>query len=205
MKDQQVGRFIVLEGIDGAGTTTQARLLTRWLQRSGRRVLQTHEPSPGPLGVLIRQALRARLVAGDGGRLDPRAIAGLFVADRADHLHSEIEPALAAGTDVICDRYVMSSLAYQGSECDPAWIQALNAPFRAPDLTLFVDVSVEVAAARRARRGGVADLFEVDDFQRQVAEAYRRAAALHGAHTIDGSAGIRAVFRACQGAILELG
>ena len=79
------GRFIVLEGIDGAGTTTQARLLTRWLTRAGRRVLQTNQPSGGPVGTFIRHALRGRIVAGDGQRLDPRAIAGLFVADRADH------------------------------------------------------------------------------------------------------------------------
>lgn len=195
------GRFIVLEGIDGAGTTTQARLLTRWLQRQGRGVVQTNQPSGGPFGTLIRQALRGRLTA-PAGRLDPRVIAGLFVADRADHLSCEIEPALAAGRDVICDRYVMSSLAYQGSECDPAWVKDLNRTFRTPDLTLFIDVPVEVAAARRARRGGEADLFEVDDFQRKVAEAYRRAAAATpGVVTIDGSASVRAVFRACRAAI----
>ncbi|MCB9544878.1 MAG: dTMP kinase [Myxococcales bacterium] len=199
------GRFIVLEGIDGAGTTTQARLLTRWLTRAGRRVLQTNQPSGGPVGTFIRHALRGRIVAGDGQRLDPRAIAGLFVADRADHLHSEIEPALAAGTDVICDRYVMSSLAYQGSECDPAWIAALNAPFRRPDLTLFVDVPADVAAQRRARRGLAADLFEVDAFQVKVAAAYREAATLHGALTIDGTASIRAVQHALRAAINALG
>lgn len=199
------GRFIVLEGIDGAGTTTQARLLTRWLQGRGHEVVRTNQPSPGPFGTLIRQALRGRLTA-PTGRLDPKVIAGLFVADRADHLATEIEPALAAGRDVICDRYVMSSWAYQGSECDPAWVRALNAPFRVADLTLFIDVPVEVAAARRAKRGGAADLFEVDDFQRKVVDAYRAGARdMPHVITIDGTRSVREVTRACRAAIEAAG
>lgn len=201
------GRFIVFEGIDGAGTTTQARLLTRWLERQGRVVHQTAEPSTGPLGNTLRQAMRRRLVGADGEALDPRAFAALFVADRADHLTGEIEPALARGEDVICDRYVLSSLAYQGLDADLDWVTALNAPMRSPDLTLFVDVDAEVAAERRAGRGGVAEIYEVDAFLRRVVQAYRDVIRLRPADrviTIDGSGDVRTVHRACRAAAERL-
>jgi dTMP kinase len=201
------GRFIVLEGIDGAGTTTQAKLLRRWLERQGRRVHQTAEPSTGPLGNTLRQAMRRRLVGADGEALDPRAFAALFVADRADHLTGEIEPALARGEDVICDRYVLSSLAYQGLDADLDWVTALNAPMRAPDLTLFVDVDAEVAAQRRAGRGGVTEIYEVDDFLRRVVQAYRDVIRLRPADnviTIDGNGDVRGVHRACREAASRL-
>ena len=200
----QRGRFIVFEGIDGAGTTTQARLLARWLERKGRVVHQTAEPSSGPLGNLLRQAMRRRLVGADGEPLDPRAFAALFVADRADHLTGEIEPALARGEDVICDRYVLSSLAYQGLDADLDWVTALNAPMRAPDLTLFLDVDAEVAAKRRAGRGGKAEIYEVDAFLRRVVEAYRNVIKLRprdGVVTLDGSDTVRAVHTTCRDAV----
>lgn len=198
------GRFIVFEGIDGAGTTTQARLLARWLRRQGRTVHQTAEPSSGPLGNLLRQAMRRRLVGADGEPLDPRAFAALFVADRADHLTGEIEPALARGEDVICDRYVLSSLAYQGLDADLDWVAALNAPMRAPDLTLFLDVDAEVAAARRAGRGGPAEIYEVDAFLQRVVQAYRDVISLRprdGVVTLDGSGSVRAVHATCRDAV----
>ena len=201
------GRFIVFEGIDGAGTTTQARLLARWLERKGRTVHQTAEPSTGPLGNQLRQAMRRRLVGADGEALDPRAFAALFVADRADHLTGEIEPALARGEDVICDRYVLSSLAYQGLDADLDWVAALNAPMRAPDLTLFLDVDAEVAAKRRAGRGGKAEIYEVDSFLRRVVTAYRSVIALRprdGVVTLDGSGTVRGVHATCRDAVSML-
>lgn len=201
------GRFIVFEGIDGAGTTTQARLLARWLQRQGRTVHQTAEPSTGPLGNQLRQAMRRRLVGADGQPLDPRAFAALFVADRADHLTGEIEPALARGEDVICDRYVLSSLAYQGLDADLDWVAALNAPMRAPDLTLFLDVDAEIAAKRRAGRGGKAEIYEVDAFLRRVVKAYRSVISLRprdGVVTLDGSGTVRGVHATCRDAVSML-
>lgn len=195
------GRFIVFEGLDGAGTTTQAARLTAWLRANGRTVVQTCQPSDGPIGNMIRQALGRRVVGADGERLDAKAIAGLFVADRADHLRGTIEPALAAGHDVVCDRYLYSSLAYQGAEGDPAWIAALNAPFRAPDLVLYVEVPVEVAAQRRAARAGRADLYEVDDFQRRVAEGYARVSEWRPAdpvRLIDGARDVESVAADCR-------
>lgn len=198
------GRFIVLEGLDGAGTTTQARLLTEWLRAKGRDVVQTAQPSPGPIGTFLRHVMARRVVTPQGERLTPAAIAGLFVADRADHLHTVIEPALARGADVICDRYVFSSLAYQGAEGDVDWIAQLNAPMRSPDLTVMVEVTAEVAASRRAGRGEAADLYEVDAFQRKVAAGYRAAPSLRPQDrvaVIDGSQSIDAVQIACRSAI----
>ena len=126
------------------------------------------------------------------------------MADRADHLSGEVEPALAAGRDVVCDRYVHSSLAYQGATCDPEWVAAMNAPMRAADLVVFVRVSPAVASARRLARGGVADLYEVDAFQRTVAAGYERALTLRPddpVAVVDGDGGVRAVHRAICAAI----
>ncbi len=198
------GLFIVFEGIDGAGTTTQARLLSRWLERRGRTVHATAEPTKGPLGVLLRDALAGRVGARVGGPLPPQSIALLFAADRFEHLVSEIHPALRRGEVVVCDRYVLSSVAYQGLENDPRWILELNAKTTTPDLVLFVDVSAEVAAARRARRGSAPDLYEVDALQVRIADAYRRAVSDRPDERIvriDGTPNIRAVQRAVRAAV----
>ncbi len=198
------GRFYVFEGLDGAGTTTQAQLLVRWLESEGRRVIQTAEPSGGPVGTLLRQALSRRLTGADGRPLEPAAIAALFAADRADHLASEIEPALARGIDVVCDRYVHSSLAYQGVENDPAWVAALNAPMRRPDVVLYLQVPVEVAAARRAARSGEEEIYEVDSFQRAVADGYDSVSRWRPDDeiaVIDGSGSVREVQRAVRAAL----
>ncbi len=95
----------------------------------------------------------------------------------ADHLAREIEPALAQGQVVVCDRYVLSSLAYQTAAGVPLDLVAqANATFRTPDLTIYFDVPVEVAAQRRAKRGQAQEIFEVDDVQREVARLYREQA-----------------------------
>src|ERR1700724_672721 len=146
------GRFIVFEGLDGAGTTTQARLLAEWLQKQGRTVYLAHQPSEGPVGLLIRQILagRAATPQADGklGMVDERVMALLFAADRLDHLGSQIEPRLARGEDVILDRYTLSSLAYQGASVSHEFINQANRFARRPDLTLFLYVPANVALER---------------------------------------------------------
>ena len=204
---RQDGFLIVFEGIDGAGTTTQARLLARWLTRAGRTVHSTAQPSTGPLGRLLRQALSCTIVGREGQRLCPESIALLFAADRFDHLRTEIEPRLSAGTDVICDRYDHSSLAYQGTENDPRWVSELNAAARRPDLILFLDVDAAVASARRARRAQAADLYEVDELQARIAQAYRGMERWRPADPVvrvDGHQSVRAVQKACRQAVLSL-
>jgi dTMP kinase len=170
------GRFIVLEGLDGAGTTTQSRLLGERLRREGRRAHVTAEPSGGPVGALLRQVLQKRVNGGAGDGFDARALALLFAADRLDHLAAEVLPRLAAGEDVLSDRFTLSSLAYQSiTTGDPAWVEEINRRARAPDLTLFLRVRPGLALGRRRGAGTTPELYEVDAFQRKVARSYERA------------------------------
>lgn len=195
--------FLVLEGIDGSGTTTQLPRLRSHLESRGRRVLATREPSDGPVGRLLREILLGRHELPDGKPADGLAMALLFAADRRDHLRREIEPALAAGLDVISDRYLMSSLAYQSEEAERAWVAGLARGVRAPDLTLLLDLPVEVAAARRRAAGRVAERYDADDVQRRVATSYRALAAADPAATavLDGSAPVDAVAAAIASAV----
>ncbi len=173
------GRFIVVEGLDGAGTTTQCAALAEALLAHGRDVHVTSEPSTGPIGTLIRQALGGRLgLPHQQGPLTPQTMALLFAADRLDHLAADVAPALARGAVVLSDRYLLSSLAYQGAQVGMRWVSELNRAARAPDLTLFLEIDVATAAARRRRRGGRRELYERDDVQRRTARQYRQAIAL---------------------------
>lgn len=170
------GRFVVVEGLDGAGTTTQSRLLGEALRAAGRSVHVTAEPSGGPVGSLIRQVLQKRLGGAPGLGFDAQALALLFAADRRDHLSAEVLPRLAAGTDVISDRYTLSSLAYQGlTTGDMAWVEAINREAVAPDLTIFLEVRPGLALGRRRAAATDPELYEVAAFQRKVARSYRRA------------------------------
>ena len=187
------GTFIVLEGIDGSGTTTQLRLLSQALRTRGHVVHETAEPTEGPIGQQIRSML------GGSNTPPPAALALLFAADRVDHLHREIEPALHRGEVVLCDRYLVSSLAYQGLDCPPPWLRRINAQARQPDLTLLVAVSSTLARRRVSRRlvhGGAEEIFDHDDVQRRIADAYESLArdpAL-GVTVVDGSGRIEDVF-----------
>jgi dTMP kinase len=207
------GRFLVLEGLDGAGTTTQARRLAAALRAAGRTVHVTAEPSGGPVGVLTRLVLTKRLGGGPGRAdgFDPGALALLFAADRLDHLSAEIVPRLEAGEDVISDRYTLSSLAYQSLTCgDLAWVEALNSRARAPDATLFLRVSPEVAIARRQAENGGGELFEVPAFQREVARAYDRCVERlrergERVEVVDGERPVEEVTAALEAAVARIG
>jgi dTMP kinase len=174
------GRFIVVEGIDGAGTTTQARLLGERLKGAGRRVHVTAEPSGGPVGALVRQVLSGRLRGrAPDGAFAPDALALLFAADRIDHANAEILPALADGLDVVSDRYTLSSLAYQAlTTGDLRWVEAINGRAPAPDVTILLRVGSSVAFARRRSASHSREIFEEAAFQRRVARAYERAVAV---------------------------
>ncbi len=159
--------LIVIEGIDGAGTTTQAERLAATLRGRGTACHLTREPSDGPIGKLLRQML-----AGAHAPVHATTLSLLFAADRADHLSREVEPALGRGEVVISDRWYHSSLAYQGTGEERAWILELNRRARRPDLTVLLQVSPEEAAHRRARDRRPEELFDAIETQRQVAAGY---------------------------------
>ena len=164
--------FVVMEGTDGSGTTTQGNLLAAALRAGGLEVLRTREPSDGPIGVLIRQGLRGEW----SHRPAASPVALLFAADRVDHCQVEIDPALAAGHAVICDRYLGSSLAFQvvdgAGGIDGPWLLAANRFARVPDVTIWLDVPVELALQRIDARGIPRERFEVEETLRAVRERY---------------------------------
>jgi dTMP kinase len=170
------GRFIVLEGIDGSGTTTQLDRAVAFVGTLGHRAVATREPSAGPIGHLLREVLHGRLHMPDGSRMDGRTMALLFAADRIDHLQREIEPHLTAGTTVVSDRYLLSSLAYQAEEADRAWVAGLARGILAPDLTVLLDLPIEVAARRREAAGRPVERYDADSYLAKVAANYRKLA-----------------------------
>jgi len=164
---QVLAGFAVLEGIDGAGTTTQLRLIEARLAERGLPHWTSFEPSDLPTGTIVREALSGRLP------VEPGTLAHLFAADRHEHLHGR-EGALARlerGELVVFDRYLFSSLAYQGMTCGPALPALLNAAFPLPELLIYFDLDVERAMGRVARRPD-RDIFEVHEFQERVRKAY---------------------------------
>jgi dTMP kinase len=168
------GRFIVLEGIDGSGTTTQSQRLEERLRQEGHPVQRTWEPTDRPVGKLIRRALMRQLShRRKAYALTNPTLALLFAADRLDHLRGEVLPALEDGKVVICDRYLLSSLAYQGIAVSPSWVEEINRFAIAPDLTLFLEVDPRIAARRRAKRGGAKELFDAIELQTRIAKRYQ--------------------------------
>ena len=159
--------FIVFEGIDGSGKTLQAKMLASRFERCGVPYLLTAEPSDGPVGSQIRSLT---------SRLSPLEETRLFTADRRDHLERTIMPALARGQTVICDRYVYSSVAYQGARgVDIASILEENEQFARPaDVTFLLEISVDTALRRiRTNRSNELSPFEKQEDLKAVAAVYR--------------------------------
>ncbi len=209
------GHFIVLEGIDGSGTTTQCSTLAGRLAEMGLQAHTTRQPSDGPIGVLIRQVLTGRLVVPgcDGARAPGWAtMATLFASDRLDHLEADIVPTLSQGVTVLCDRYDYSSVAYQtvsggGGDDVSAWVREINRHARRPDLTLVLDVDPKVAAARRASRSGSPELYEVDEMQAELAKFYAKIDEFFPDDTIrhiDANCGVEEVTAAIWSEVLAL-
>lgn len=202
------GKFIAFEGGEGAGKSTQARLLAAALVERGIDCVVTREPGGTPGA----EAIRALLLGTAGEGWHPRAEALLFAAARSDHAERLIAPALAAGKWVICDRFVDSSRAYQGGagglgDADVMALHQIGSQGLLPDLTLLIEVSPETAAARaHARDGGEADRIGGRDagYHARVASAF---AALAQAEPdrfarIDGDADAGTVHQAVLAAVL---
>ncbi|OGI14389.1 dTMP kinase [Candidatus Micrarchaeota archaeon RBG_16_49_10] len=162
------GMFIVFEGPDGAGSSTQTRLLADWFLRDGLQAVATKNPTNNIIGGIIRTILKREL------EVDMKTFALLFSADRAHHLHKEVEPLLADGFNVVCDRYILSTLAFQSTEEDIIWLKQLNSKFRRPDFTFILDVPAKICVARiRKSRPGF-EFFETEKRLAEVIINYRK-------------------------------
>jgi len=164
--------FIAFEGIDGSGKSTQAKLLAQHLKNAGHKVYTTFEPTDSPIGSLIRNIMKGRMNA------DHKTIAGLFVADRLDHLLNEVDgmvKKLEEGYTVLTDRYYFSSYAYHGTHMNMDWViqaNGMSAKILKPDINLFIDVSPDVAMTRINENRIVLDLYETHDNLNKVREKY---------------------------------
>ena len=179
------GRFIVLEGGDGCGKSTQREVLVEWLRAEGVEVVVTHEPGATALGTELRALLL------DGEVIDARAEALLMAADRAQHVAEKVRPALARGAWVVSDRHVPSSLVYQGvvrglGVDAVAALSEFATGGLVPDLVVLLDVDDATAEARRSAEADRMER-EGDAFHAAVREAYRELAAQFGWAVVNGS------------------
>ena len=174
MSAKERGRFIVFEGIDGSGKSTQIRLLESNLKSRGREVYVTAEPTASVSGGLLRDALSGV------SKRSACELAALFLLDRINHNVSEaggIEKMLEAGYDVICDRYYYSSIAYQGSETDFEWVKTLNIScpeIRRPDVCIFLDLDPDTSLSRIEKGRAVTEIYEKKDKLAAVRASYKR-------------------------------
>lgn len=199
VKPSATGKLIAIEGIDGAGTTTQCTMLKDALLRHDIAAHLTAEPSDGPIGKLLRRALRHE------EPLDDLALVPLFAADRLDHVAREIAPQLAQGRTVITDRYVLSSYAYQALIAPLEYVKVVNELARPADLSVFVRVSADIAEQRRNNRGGTKERFDARAHQDQIAQRYEHALTIAGPHVVvDGDASVEVVHQAILQHVLGL-
>lgn len=160
------GKFIVFEGVDGAGLSTQAMLLEKHLKERGLNVILTKEPTNGLIGGLIKAGLKREW------RTTSDAMQLLFSADRAHHLQTEILPALKEGKVVISDRYLLSTLAYGMLELDYEWLKNINSKFLIPNLTFILDADPVVCLKRLNKSRFGFELFEETAKLRRVRQNF---------------------------------
>ena len=173
--DSGTGFFLVLEGGEGGGKSTQAGLVVQWLREQGRTVLQTRQPGGTPVGSRLREILLDPAT----GALDPRTESLVYAADKAEHVATVIAPALARGEVVVCDRYVDSTLAYQGAgrsidASELARVAAWATGDLRPHLTVVLDVDPAVGLVRAGRAGDGHDRIEAEplEFHRRVRQHF---------------------------------
>ena len=160
-------KFVVFEGIDGAGTSTQIKLLRE--RDADKKIFFTAEPTEMPTGKFLRQIL------GGSQKASPQTTAYLFAADRAEHLWGEggIVDQTKIGLTVVSDRYLFSNLAYQGVTCGEDLPKMLNSPFPLPQLLFFFDISAQKSLERVEKRGEAKEIYENEKFLNDTAARYR--------------------------------
>lgn len=175
MRKQNKGCFIAFEGIDGSGKSTQVKMLAEKLIENGIYSYITREPTDSPIGSLIHQIMIGRM------KTDNKVIAALFVADRLDHLLNDVNGILAKvneGATVITDRYYFSSYAYHSVDMPMEWVIQANSQCSSilrPDITVFIDISPDVAVERIAKNRFQQELFEKKSRLIKVREKYLEA------------------------------
>ncbi|KXB00632.1 hypothetical protein AKJ35_01215 [candidate division MSBL1 archaeon SCGC-AAA833F18] len=176
------GKLITLEGLDGCGKSTHAKLLANWLRDEGHEVEITDEPTDNPIGKILKKALRGEIEIS----LETEAL--LFAGDRALHVADDIGPALEGGKIVITERYIYSSLAYQTARgLSDEWVKSINKPAIDPDLAIVIDVPAEVGF-ERIKTTRELDTFEQDlDLQKRVRERYKEIVKGEGIIIVDGT------------------
>lgn len=192
------GAFIVIEGPDGVGKTRMALAIAKWLRDLRYSVVHTREPSDGSIGCRIREMLRGEIPAKDA-----EGMSRLYAEDRLDHLARVVLPALVGEEIVICDRYLLSAIAYQHGAMGLALSDVLGFNRYAinPDLTLVLTASEDVCAARRRERGDAQTMFEDDETQRKIRRIYGEAQSFvshHNPISIDASGNFDEVLKACM-------
>lgn len=160
------GLFIAFEGIDGSGQTTQSKLLKDYLTKKGYGVVLTKEPTNDTIGRTIRSALRHEW------HPNPTALQLLFTADRSQHLTNVIEPALKSGKTIVCDRYLLSTIAFGSIAADMDYLKSINAKFRRPDITFILNVPPEACMKRIRMSRPSTELFEEEEKLKKIREAY---------------------------------
>jgi len=197
MTKHKNGVFVCVEGLDGSGKTTQAKVLVRNLRRRGFDAVYTSEPSVGKVGRLIRSFVLDR-----EDRVPVALEALLFAADRVDHVESVVKPLLKEGKVVVCDRYVYSTLAYQGAAgLDLEWIECVNRFALKPHLALLIDVPGDVVIKRLKRKKTV---METKRNQEKVREVYLKMVRDKHLMLIDGDKPIREVAKNVLDVVLGL-
>lgn len=171
--------FIVIDGIDGAGTTTHSSLLTGFLEGRGVFIHLTQEPSNSEIGVLLRKFLKDK-------EIPPSTDALLFAADRSLHYHNEIKRKLDEGFIVISDRYIESSIVYQSVQSDDIsidWVKKINKFAAEPDLTIILDINPKISLARKTQEN--LEKFEDTTFLDKVRELYLQRAKQKGYYVVN--------------------
>ncbi len=194
------GLFIVFEGIDGAGTSTQATLLDDFFKSKSIKTLKSFEPTNNVIGSMIRSMLKKRIVPSidsNDEQIDPRTLALLFAADRMDHIQNEIKPALKNNNVVIEDRYVLSSIVYQGKLTNnEQWVKELNKFTIEPDITFFIDTDYDIAFERINTRNISHEIYEEKNLLKNLSLEYKKHAKnLSSLVSIDGNLKKEEVFK----------
>lgn len=191
LRTKRKGVFICVEGIDGSGKTTQAHILVEALKKEGFEAVYTTEPSNGVFGKMLRKHIL------EGNRRVPVVVeAVLFAVDRFDHIESEVKPLLKRGKIVVSDRYVYSSIAYQGAlSLSKKWLKEINNRAIKPDLSIFIDVPPEIVIGRINRQRSVMETLQT---QKRVREAYLKLVEEDELLVIDGASSKKEVAERIQ-------